>query len=79
MRNTLFILFILYVTTSFSQIEIKGTVYDKNGVLEGAAVYFNNTMLGTSTNNDGKFSITTKQGNYDLVVSFLGYKKIVYN
>lgn len=79
MRSSLFILLILYITTTFSQVEIKGTIYDKNGVLEGAAVYFNNTMLGTSTNNKGEFSIKTKKGNYNLVVSFLGYKKIVYN
>lgn len=69
----------LFTTISFSQVEIKGTVYETKGVLEGAAVYFNNTMLGTTTNSKGDFSIKVKEGAYELVVSYLGYKKIIYN
>lgn len=63
---------------SFSQIEIKGTVYYQKGPLEGAAVYLNSSMLGTITNTEGKFSLPIKEGQYDLVVSFLGYETIIY-
>jgi hypothetical protein len=42
------------------------------------ALSFNNTMLGTTTNSNGKFSIPTKKGQYELIVSYLGYKKIIY-
>lgn len=78
-RTLFFILWMLFTTISFSQVEIKGTVYETKGVLEGAAVYFNNTMLGTITNSKGNFSIKIKEGSYELVVSYLGYKKIIYN
>jgi hypothetical protein len=62
-----------------AQNTITGTVYNTKGVLEGAAVYFNNTMVGTTTNKDGAFKFDVKTGNYELVVSFLGFKKIVYS
>ncbi len=62
----------------FAQITITGTVYDKNGPLEGTAVYFNNTMVGTTTNENGEFSIKAKEGQYELIVSYLGYKTINY-
>ena len=59
--------------------EIKGTVYYEKGPLENVAVYLNNTMLGTTTNADGEFSIPVKEGQYELIVSYLGYKKINYS
>lgn len=62
----------------FSQIVIKGTVYYENGTLENVAVYVNNTMLGTTTEEKGQFSIPVKEGQYELIVSYLGYKKINY-
>lgn len=79
MKNRFFfVLFFIHFTT-FSQITINGIVTEKNGPLEGAAVYFNNTMIGTTTNSEGKFSIKVKEGQYELVVSYLGYKKIIYS
>ncbi|AQS94978.1 hypothetical protein BXQ17_13195 [Polaribacter sp. BM10] len=62
-----------------SQIIIKGSVHEENGSLEGATVYLNNTMIGTTTNSDGEFSIKVKKGQYDLIISYLGYKKINYS
>lgn len=78
MRNSFFILFFLTIS-SFSQVVIKGTVYDIKGPLENVAVYLNNTMLGTTTDKNGAFSIPTKKGQYKLIVSYLGYKKINYS
>ena len=77
MKNKLFFLF-LFTNALFAQIEIKGTVYDIQGPLENVAVYLNNTMLGTTTNADGSFSLAVKPGSYELIISYLGYKKIVY-
>lgn len=79
MRNIFFILSVLFTVSSFSQMEIKGTVYYEKGPLENVAVYLNNTMLGTTTNADGEFSIPVKEGQYELIVSYLGYKKINYS
>lgn len=74
-------LFILFFTSFFSiaQNIIKGTVYEANVALEGAAVYLNSTMLGTTTNADGEFSIPVKDGQFELIVSYLGFKKIIYS
>jgi len=78
MKNRFFFILFFIQFSIFAQVTISGIVADKNGPLEGAAVYFNNTMLGTTTDSEGKFSITVKEGVYDLVVSYLGYKKIIY-
>ncbi|WP_088323833.1 carboxypeptidase-like regulatory domain-containing protein [Polaribacter tangerinus] len=75
----LLLIWVLFVHCNLcAQIIISGTVYEKSGPLEGAAVYFNNTKIGTTTTNDGSFKIPTKKGNFELIVSFLGYKKVVY-
>ena len=79
MKNRFFFILIFIQFAAFAQITINGIVTEKNGPLEGAAVYFNNTMLGTTTNNEGKFSLEVKEGQYELIVSYLGYKKIVYS
>ncbi|WP_439132632.1 carboxypeptidase-like regulatory domain-containing protein [Polaribacter sp.] len=78
MRNNFFILLLLIALSNFAQTVIKGTVYYEKGPLENVAVYLNNTMLGTTTNENGKFSIPVKDGQYELIVSYLGYKKINY-
>lgn len=71
----IFFLFTFFSICSFSQIRIKGKVVSNNNEsLEGASVYFNNTTVGTITNNKGEFQLKIPNGNYTLVVSFLGYK-----
>jgi len=77
MKNQ-FLIILLFTISSFSQVVVKGTVYIESGTIEGAAVYLNNTMLGTTTNDRGEFSIPVKDGQYELIVSYLGYKKIIY-
>ncbi len=71
------LLTILLLTLSiatFSQTYIEGKVTtNSNEILEGASVYLNNTTIGTSTNNKGEFRLKVAKGNYDLVVSFIGY------
>jgi hypothetical protein len=78
MKNRFFCTFFFISLFSIAQITIRGTVYQASGPLEGVALYFNNTMLGTTTNSNGEFSIPTKKGQYELIVSYLGYKKIIY-
>lgn len=79
MRKTFFIFLVFCTISTFSQIVIKGTVFQENEPLENVAVYLNNTMLGTTTDKNGKFSINLKSGQYDLIVSYLGFKKINYS
>ncbi|MBL4641956.1 MAG: carboxypeptidase-like regulatory domain-containing protein [Flavobacteriaceae bacterium] len=68
-----FLVTILSLST-FSQTYIEGKVTtNSNENLEGASVYLNNTTIGTTTNNKGEFRLKVSKGNYDLVVSFIGY------
>jgi hypothetical protein len=79
MKNRFLLFFIFLAYTSIAQITIRGTVYQDDKPLDGAAVYFNNTMLGTTTNNEGEFAIPVKHGVYELIISFLGFQKINYS
>lgn len=78
MKTYFFLLGFFLPLFSFGQINIKGRVIFENEPLEGAAVYFNNTMLGTTTNEKGEFTLKTKEGVYELVVSFLGFETVAY-
>ncbi|WP_166961537.1 SusC/RagA family TonB-linked outer membrane protein [Yeosuana marina] len=58
-------------------LEISGTVSDENGVpLPGVTVVVKNTVKGTATDFDGKFTIENVQQGESLVFSFIGYKTI---
>lgn len=74
MKNLLFLL-LLCPLTLVAQKTITGKVItDKDTPLEGAAVYLNNTSIGTTTNENGEFELTLKEGTYDLIASFLGFE-----
>jgi hypothetical protein len=74
MKKGLFIFLVFISATISSQVYIKGKVTtNANENLEGASVYINNTTIGTTTDAKGEFILKVKKGNYDLVVSFIGY------
>ena len=77
MKKGLFTFILSFIAfTSFSQTYtyIKGKVItNSNENLEGASVYLNNTTVGTTTNSKGEFELKVSKGNFDLVVSFIGY------
>ena len=79
MKNRFFLFSILFPCFITAQITIKGSVFASNLPLENVAVYLNNTMLGTTTNKAGEFTLTVTKGEYELIVSYLGFKKINYN
>lgn len=79
MKNRFFLFCILFPCFITAQITIKGSVFASNLPLENVAVYLNNTMLGTTTNKAGEFTLTVTKGEYELIVSYLGFKKINYN
>jgi len=78
MKNRFFLFCILFPSLIIAQITIKGNVYESNVPLENVAVYLNNTMLGTTTNKEGEFKLKVNEGEYELIVSYLGFKKINY-
>lgn len=55
---------------------VSGYVYDglTGESLIGASVYDAESLKGTTTNSYGFFSLTLPEGEYDLVISFLGFK-----
>ena len=59
---------------------IKGVVFStENGlaeVLVGASVIWENTSIGTVTNQEGKFSLERLPGGNQMVVSYVGYKSV---
>ncbi|CAM1344314.1 TonB-dependent receptor domain-containing protein [Tenacibaculum amylolyticum] len=75
------LLILLLSICSFGQITLKGKVADKSTQqpLEFATIIVtkpNTTTLitGTSTDDKGEFSITTKPGVYDIKIEFVGFK-----
>lgn len=68
---------LIFITTiGFSQtFRVTGKVIDSvtQQPLQGASVFCQNTTSGTVTNADGEFSLTLKDGGYDLIVSYSGY------
>jgi hypothetical protein len=76
-----FLLFFIGIFNLQAQ-QVTGIVYDKKTQepMEGVTVYFDNTTRGTITNSKGAFKIEINQDiRTSLVVSFLGYRKIVQN
>ncbi|MCT4699091.1 carboxypeptidase-like regulatory domain-containing protein [Tenacibaculum haliotis] len=71
------ILHFLFISFMFSQTIIKGKLKTAdNKPLEGASVYLNNTTIGIISNKEGEFLLKAKNGNYNLIISYLGYTTI---
>lgn len=68
-------LLILFIS-SFSFAQIRGTVKDEAGnPLPFVNIYIENTYIGTTTNEIGKYEInTTEKTNVKLIFQYLGYK-----
>ncbi|WP_035653020.1 TonB-dependent receptor domain-containing protein [Flavobacterium sp. ASV13] len=67
-------LFFMIVSTVFSQGKVTGTITDATGgSLPGANVAIKGSSTATSTDFDGKFTITSTTGSGEIVVSFIGY------
>lgn len=80
-RTLVFILFFLPVA-AFAQYTIKGRVLnstDKSPVAN-ASVFLNNSVAGSKTDDNGLYKITfVRPGQYDLVVSCVGYETVHQN
>jgi len=78
MNKILFTLFLVFTTLiSFAQKHtISGYIEDNETgeKLIGASVYDTKTMLGTTTNNYGFYSLTLPEGNVELTFSYIGYE-----
>ncbi len=78
MKNLFFGLFLIFSFSTYAQNgTIRGTVIeDETGeTVIGANVAILNPLTGTSTDLDGKFSISIPSGNYTLQVSYISFQK----
>jgi hypothetical protein len=79
----LFLVSICFLPTWVAgQVQVQGRVLDNaNGQpLTGASVYINHSTIGTITQPDGSFALSgLAAGSYELVVSFVGYERIIYD
>ncbi|MGN7988610.1 carboxypeptidase-like regulatory domain-containing protein [Pedobacter sp. 22226] len=59
---------------------LSGTVKDKRGeALPGTGVYVSGYKMAAVTDNDGKYTLPLKPGNYDILVQLIGYKALNKN
>lgn len=73
-----FSFFLFIFLNSNAQQTIKGVILSSNKTpLEGASVFFNNTTIGTISDKKGCFELHFPKGSYNLVISYLGYKKVI--
>ncbi len=56
--------------------EVKGNLKDANSnePLIGATIYIKETLVGTTSDDKGNYALKHKQGQYTIVVSYLGYE-----
>lgn len=73
MKKIIFLLFVLSTTATLSQ--TKGVVKDAKGnPISWVNVVVENTYIGTTTNENGEFSITIPNDKNILVFQYIGYK-----
>ena len=62
-------------TCTFGQTKVQGTLKDQNNEpIAFADIYFSNSAEGTTSNDTGNFSLTSKNTYKEVTVSFIGYE-----
>lgn len=73
-KNLLVVALFFATAAVFSQTKLTGKVVDEtNQPLPGASVMVKGTTNGTSTDFDGKFTLTANSSSGELIISFVGY------
>ncbi|MFD1062406.1 TonB-dependent receptor [Winogradskyella litorisediminis] len=76
MKTTFKLFVMLFSVISFAQTTVKGTVTDNTGQpLPGANIIIEGTTTGTSTDFDGKYTLSTdKVPPFKLIISYTGFE-----
>ncbi|WP_299672790.1 DUF5686 and carboxypeptidase regulatory-like domain-containing protein [uncultured Tenacibaculum sp.] len=76
MKNFTLVLF--FLTSFFSSAQIRGKVVNKNNEpLPFVSIYLENSLKGTTTNDNGFYELpTSKKGKQTVVFQFLGFKTV---
>src|ERR1700757_3105447 len=77
-RFSLVVIFIFICGNIFSQYTITGKVFDAETKepIPFATLLLKGTTVGTSTDFDGNFNITTDKESDSLLVAYIGYKRV---
>ena len=69
------IIALVFTTSAIAQSTVTGTVIDTetNGPLPGANVVEKGTSNGTTTDFDGKFTLTTQSSSGEIEISYVGF------
>ena len=74
--NVLIILFLLCTCQYAMASKVSGKVTDATGkALPFVTLYAKNTSIGTTTNAEGLYSLELKEGSYDIIFQYVGYKR----
>ncbi len=78
MRFLFFLLCFFIAGLLHAQKLLKGLVLDaeKGMPVPKASVFLNNTSIGTTANDEGRFSLSIPAGKFDLIVSSIGYETV---
>src|ERR1700761_3456086 len=82
MRRISLLFFILLPFTCLAQYSITGKILSGNdkAAVPNASGFLNNATVGTKTANNGTFTLTNvRQGQYDMVVSCVGFETFHIN
>lgn len=75
MKNLILFLCIVIHALSFAQATMKGKITSEGQSLSGATIVLKNTKYATISDSTGIYSITTiPSGNYEILVSYTGFK-----
>ncbi|WP_158839404.1 TonB-dependent receptor [Polaribacter sp. L3A8] len=76
-KITFFLFLFTSILVNAQTFTLNGKVVDENNdSLPGATILVQETKKGTSTDFDGKFSVSLLKGDYTIQVSFIGYKTV---
>ncbi|WP_343328697.1 TonB-dependent receptor [Polaribacter staleyi] len=76
-KITFFLFLFTSILVNSQTFTLNGKVVDENNdSLPGATILVKETKKGTSTDFDGKFSVSLLKGDYTIQVSFIGYKTV---
>ncbi|TXG38450.1 DUF5686 and carboxypeptidase-like regulatory domain-containing protein [Seonamhaeicola maritimus] len=72
------VLFLFTFTSVFSQTKVSGHVFDENNEpISYANVIFQGSTEGTTTNENGKFYLESRETWEQLTISFIGYETLI--
>ncbi len=74
MRCSVFILILFTLSLQSQNFLISGKVNGKNETLPFASISVKGKNTGTSSNQEGQYSLQLSKGNYTLVFQYIGYK-----